>query len=50
MEELMHILSYTRGGTEGTLELKVLENGTYVDKELTVIFGQRGDHTEGKKR
>ncbi len=50
MEEMMHILGYTRGGTEGTLKLKVLENGTYVDKELTVIFGQRGEHTEGKKR
>jgi len=50
MEEMMHVLGYTKGGTEGTLQLKVLENGTYVDKELTVIFGRRGDHTEGKKR
>ncbi len=43
MEELLHVLGYTRGGTEGTLQIKVLENGSYVDRELSVVFGYRGD-------
>ncbi len=43
MEELLHVLGYTRGGSEGTLQIKVLENGTYVDKELNVVFGCRGE-------
>ncbi len=43
MEEYLHVLGYTRGGTEGTLQLKVLENGSYVDKELLVVFGYRGE-------
>lgn len=43
MEELLHVLGYTRGGTEGTLQIKVLENGNYVDRELNVVFGYRGE-------
>lgn len=43
MEEMLHVLGVTRGGTEGTLQIKVLENGSYVDKELNVVFGYRGD-------
>lgn len=43
MEELLHVLGYTRGGTAGTLQIKVLENGSYVDRELAVVFGYRGD-------
>lgn len=43
MEELLHVLGYTRGGSEGTLQIKVLENGTYVDQELSVVFGCRGE-------
>ncbi|MDE7325702.1 MAG: trypsin-like peptidase domain-containing protein [Lachnospiraceae bacterium] len=50
MEEYLHVLGYTRGGTEGTLQLKVLENGTYVDKELRVVFGYRGEGEDRGKR
>lgn len=41
MGELQTVLGYTRGGTEVTLQLKVLENGAYVDKELKVVLGYR---------
>ena len=45
MEELTTVLRYTRGGTEATLLIKVLENGSYVERELKVVLGYRG----GKK-
>lgn len=41
MEELQTVLGYTRGNTEVTLQLKVLENGSYVDRELSVVLGFR---------
>lgn len=45
MNELMSILSYTKGGTEATLTVNVLENGEYVEKEFTVTLGFRTDST-----
>ncbi|MBQ9767453.1 MAG: trypsin-like peptidase domain-containing protein [Lachnospiraceae bacterium] len=42
-EQLREVLSYTRGGTEGTITVKVRERGEYVAKEYTVVFGARGD-------
>ncbi|MBQ9119769.1 MAG: trypsin-like peptidase domain-containing protein [Lachnospiraceae bacterium] len=41
MEDLQKVLCYTRGDTVVTLQLKVLENGTYVEKELEVQLGYR---------
>lgn len=41
MEDLQKVLCYTRGGSVVTLQLKVLENGSYVDKELEVTLGYR---------
>ena len=43
MEELLTVFGYTRGGTEAVLELKVLENGSYIDRELAVVLGYRRD-------
>ena len=40
-EELQEILSYTRAGTEITLEVQVLENGTYVQRDLTITLANR---------
>lgn len=42
MEELEKVLSYTRGGIEATLQIKVLEGGSYVDKELRVVLEYQG--------
>lgn len=46
MEELVEILGYTRGGTHATLQMKVLENGSYVDKELNILLGYRRQASE----
>ena len=43
MEELLTVFGYTRGGTEAVLKLKVLENGSYIDRELAVVLGYRRD-------
>lgn len=41
MEALQQVLSYTKAGTKVTLQLKVLDNGEYVDKEINVTLGNR---------
>ncbi len=43
MEDLQKVLHYTRGGTVVTIELRVLENGEYIEKELEVTLGYRPD-------
>ena len=40
-EQLQEILNYTRAGSEITLEVQVLENGTYVERELTITLANR---------
>lgn len=46
MNELMSILRYTKGGTEATLTVNVLENGEYVEKEIPVTLGFKTDSTK----
>lgn len=46
MNQLMSILSYTRGGTDATLTVSILENGKYVEKEITVTLGFRADSSK----
>lgn len=46
MEDLQKVLGYTRGGTEASLQIKVLENGNYVDKELKVVLGYRPQQSQ----
>lgn len=41
-EQLREVLSYTRGGSEGTVTVQVRERGEYTPKEYTVVFGVRG--------
>lgn len=41
MQDLSKTLSYTRGGTTVTINLKVLENGEYVDKDVQATLGFR---------
>lgn len=41
-EQLREVLSYTRGGSEGTVTVEAREQGEYVPKEYTVVFGVRG--------
>jgi serine protease Do len=41
MQDLSNTLSYTRGGTTVTVNLKVLENGQYIDKNVDVTLGFR---------
>lgn len=41
MEELQIILSYTRTETQVELQIKVLENGEYVEKTVPVVLGKR---------
>lgn len=41
MMDLSNTLSYTRGGTKVTINLKVLENGQYIDKNVEVTLGYR---------
>lgn len=38
MAELQDSLSYIKGGSTGTITVKVLDNGTYTDKTLNVTF------------
>lgn len=42
MQDLSNTLSYTRGGTTVTMNLKVLQNGEYVNKDVEVTLGFRG--------
>ncbi|ABX41723.1 S1C family serine protease [Lachnoclostridium phytofermentans] len=46
MNQLMSILSYTRGGTDAKLTVSVLENGKYVEKEIPVTLGFRTDSSK----
>ncbi|WP_312104918.1 trypsin-like peptidase domain-containing protein [Lachnoclostridium sp.] len=46
MNQLMSILSYTKGGTEATLTVNILENGKYVEKEIPVTLGFRTDSSK----
>ncbi len=46
MSELMTILKYTKGGTEAILTVNVLENGEYVEKEISVTLGFRTDSSK----
>lgn len=46
MSELMSILSYTKGGTEATLTVNKLENGEYVEKEISITLGFRADSSK----
>lgn len=41
MQDLQRTLSYTRGGTKVTINLKVLENGEYIEKDVEVTLGFR---------
>lgn len=47
-EQLREVLGYTRGGTEGTVTVKVRERGEYVAKEFAVTFGVRGKEERGR--
>ncbi len=42
MQDLSNTLSYTRGGTTVTMNLKVLQNGEYIAKDVEVTLGFRG--------
>lgn len=39
MTDLSRVLSYTRGGSEGTLTVQIMRNGVYVEEELHIVFG-----------
>ncbi|MGN0506512.1 MAG: S1C family serine protease [Lachnospiraceae bacterium] len=39
MADLSRILSYTRGGSTGTLTIQVMRDGAYVEEELDITFG-----------
>ncbi len=39
MEDLSKVLSYTRGGSVGTLTVQVMRDGTYMEEELSITFG-----------
>lgn len=41
IDDLLNVLSYSRPGDEVILKIKVLQNGEYIDKELTVILSER---------
>lgn len=41
MEDLQKVLRYTRANTTVTLQIKVLSEGQYIDKDLTVTLGCR---------
>lgn len=41
MQDLQNTLSYTRAGTKVTLNLKVLKDGKYIDKDVEVTLGKR---------
>jgi serine protease Do len=43
MQALSSTLSYTRGGTKVTINLKVLEDGVYIDKDVEVTLGYRDE-------
>lgn len=43
MEDLENFLSYTQAGTKVTVKVQRLSDGTYSEKELTVMLGSRGD-------
>ncbi|MCQ2506767.1 MAG: trypsin-like peptidase domain-containing protein [Lachnospiraceae bacterium] len=40
-EELLAILDYTKGGSEGTIKLKRLNHGEYEELEIKVVFGNQ---------
>lgn len=40
-DDFTKILSYTRGGTEGTITVKVMKEGTYVEEVYPIAFGFR---------
>lgn len=42
-EEFEKVLSYTRGNTEGTVTVMVLEKGSYVEYTYTINFGSQGN-------
>ncbi|MCQ2537630.1 MAG: trypsin-like peptidase domain-containing protein [Lachnospiraceae bacterium] len=42
-EELARIFTYTKGNTQGTVTVMVLENGVYVEKTYDIVFGKRKD-------
>ncbi len=41
MADLEEVLGYTKAGSDGTITVKSLENGQYVDKTLNVAFDAR---------
>lgn len=41
MTDLQDVLSYTKAGSTGTVVVKTLENGEYVDKTLNVTFDKK---------
>lgn len=41
MEELQDFLSYTKAGTDVILDVKVMNDGEYQDKQITVTLGSR---------
>lgn len=41
MSDLQEVLSYTKAGTTGSVIVKSLDNGTYVENTLTVTFDSR---------
>ncbi len=43
-ESYEKILSYTRGGSKGTVTVKVLDKGKYVEQEIEIVF----DYKKGK--
>ena len=46
MQDLSNTLRYTRGGTTVTINLKVLENGEYIEKNIEVTLGYRNEIIE----
>lgn len=42
-EQFEQVLSYTRGNSEGTVTVMVLEKGVYVEHTLSIVFGTRED-------
>ncbi len=40
-EEFDHVLSYTRGGSEGTVTVMVLDCGVYTERVIDITFGKK---------
>ena len=40
-EDLTRVLSYTRGGSDGTVTVQIIRKGLYEEEELPITFGYK---------